>query len=91
MKKQIFIDGEYQYDYEVDGKMHRLLFCDTEFWSDTTRGNIAFEIKDDGNGMNIISLFDKNDIDYSQAEQLQILLRLLDQGTVYEVSTKKLL
>ena len=91
MKKQIFIDGEYQYDYEVDGQLHRLLFCDTEFWSDTTRGTIAFEIKDDGNGMNIISLFDKNNIDYSQAEQLQILLRLLDQNTVYEVSTKKLL
>jgi hypothetical protein len=91
MKKQIFIDGEYQYDYEVSGKLHRLLFCDTEFWSDTTRGTVAFELLDDGNGMNIMSLFDKNNIDYTQAEQLQILLRLLDQGTVYEVSTKKIL
>lgn len=95
MKKQIFIDGEYQYDYEVNyevsSKIHRLLFCDTEFWSDTTRGTLAFELLDDGNGINIISTLDKNNMDYTQAEQLQILLRLLDQDTVYEVSTKKLL
>ena len=63
MKKQIFINGEYQYDYDVSGKMHRLLFCDTEFWTDTVRGTLAFELLDDGNGINIISILDKNNID----------------------------
>lgn len=89
MKQQIFIDNEYQYDYEVDGEIHRLSYCNTEFWSDHVRGTVAFEIKDDGNGMNIISLFDKNDIEYCTAEQLEILLRLLNQKSIYEVSTKK--
>lgn len=89
MKKQIFIDGEYHYDYEKNGMIHTLSFPNIEYWSSHIRGEVALVIKDDGNGYSIQTPFKKSDIDYAEAERLEILLRILNEGPVYEIGTKE--
>jgi hypothetical protein len=89
MKKQIFIDNEYQYDYEQNGMMHTLSYSNVEYWSSHIRGKVALVIKDDGNGYSIQGPFKKSDIDYAEAERLEILLRILNQGPSYEIGTKE--
>lgn len=89
MKKQIFIDGEYQYDYEQNEFIHTLLYANVEYWADHRRGQAAIVIKDDGNGYSIQSPLKKSDIDYAEAERLEILLRILNQGPLYEIGIKQ--
>ena len=89
MKKQIFIDNEYLYDYEYNNIIHTLLYSNTEFWCDDIRGEIAIIIKDDGNGLSIQTPFKKNNIDYVAAERLEILLRIINSGPLYEIGTKE--
>lgn len=89
MKKQIFIDNEYQYDYKQDDMIHTLSYSNSEYWSSHIRGTTALVIKDDGDGYSIQTPFKKSDIDYAEAERLEILLRILNQGPVYEIGTKK--
>jgi len=90
MKKQIFVDGEYQYDYTLNGKIHTLSYSNTEFWAEHVRGIVAFEIKDTGDNLNIITAFNKKQMDYIDAERMLILLRIIDP-VVYESSTKEIL
>lgn len=89
MKKQIFIDNEYVYDYEQNDIIHTLLYSKSEYWTSDIRGEVALIIKDDGNGYSIQTPLKKSDIDYAEAERLEILLRILNQGPVYEIGTKE--
>lgn len=89
MKKQIFIDGEYQYDYIQHNMQHILLYSDTEYWSSHIRGEVALIIKDDGNKQSILTKFRKSNIEYNEAERLEILLRIINSGPIYEISTKE--
>ena len=89
MKKQIFIDREYQYDYEKVGIIHTLSYPNIEYWSSHTRGEIILVIKDDGNKLSIQTPFKKNDIDYAEAEILEILLRIINSGPTYEIGVKE--
>jgi len=92
MNQQIFIDDIHEYDYEelTQGNIihHNLYFSKAEQWADFTKGEIAMVIKDDGNGLEVGEL---NKINYSQAEQLFILLKLINPIQKYEIGTKKLL
>ena len=91
MKQQIFIDGEYQYDYEKKDDYHILSYCDTEFWTATTRNTKALVIKDDGDKLSILTPFrmKHKKIDYDEAERLEILFRIINSNPTYEISTKK--
>jgi hypothetical protein len=91
MKQQIFIDDIHEYDYEEqDGVHHTLYYSNGGEWQNHIKGNIAMTIEDDGNGLKV--KFDDNyRIDYSEAEQLFILLKLINSPAKYEISTKKLL
>lgn len=89
MKKQIFIDGEYQYDYQENNRKHTLFYNNTEFWCDDIRGEIAIVIKDTGNGISIQTPFKKNNIEYDEAERIEILLRIINSGPLYEISVKE--
>ena len=91
MKKQIFVDDIHEYDYElIDDNRHTLYYSNEEQWNDHIKGYVALQIVDDGNGL-IIKFNEKNRIDYSEAEQLYILLKLINQPAKYEISTKVLL
>jgi len=90
MKQQIFVDDIHEYDYElIDERLHTLYYNGVQ-WSSHVIGKVAMQIKDDGNGL-IINFNDKNRIDYSEAEQLFILLKLIDNKAKYEIGTKRLL
>jgi len=91
MKEQIFIDGEYDYDYAiVDDTKHTLYYSNAEHWSSHVKGQIAFQLEDDGNGFRILTKFsEKNRIDYSESEYLYILLKLANSPRTYEIGTKR--
>ena len=93
MKQQIFVDGGYDYDYEVvDDNIHTLYYSKREHWTESLRGEIAFQIEDDGNGFNLLTkLTDKKKLDYSESEYLYILLRITHTSNIYEIGTKKIL
>lgn len=91
MKKQIFIDNEYQYDYEKIGMLHKLSYPDIEYWNSHVRGTVAIVIKDDGNGLSIQTPLRKKDIDYAEAERFEIILRIINSTPKYEIGTKELL
>lgn len=91
MKQQIFVDGGYDYDYEViDNNKHTLYYSKRNHWTESLRGEIAFQIEDDGDGFNLLTkLADKKKLDYSEAEYLYILLRLTNCHNNYEIGTKR--
>jgi hypothetical protein len=88
MKKQIFVDNEYMYDYEIiDVNIHTLYHSNNEYWSGHTRGKVAMQIIDDGNGLILPPKLKR--LDYAKAEYMFILLKLINQPAVYEISSKQ--
>jgi hypothetical protein len=92
MKQQIFIDDIHEYDYEEitqgDVIHHNLYFSNAEQWNDHIKNKIAMVIKDTGNGL---EGDESGKIDYHEAEQLFILLKLINPIQKYEIGTKRLL
>ena len=89
MKKQIFVDDEYMYDYGIiNDNVHTLYYSNNEFWSDHVREQEAMQIIDDGDGLILPAKL--KTLDYSQAEQMFILLKLINQPAVYEIASKEL-
>jgi len=89
MKKQIFVDDEYMYDYDIiNDNVHTLYYSNSEFWSDHVREQEAMQIIDDGDGLILPAKL--KTLDYSQAEQMFILLKLINQPAVYEIASKEL-
>ncbi len=95
MKQQIFIDDIHEYDYELlekgNIKFHNLYYSNGGEWQEHIKGMIAMSIIDDGNGLQGNEEQPLSRIDYSEAEQLFILLKLINQPAKYEIATKKLL
>jgi hypothetical protein len=94
MKQQIFIDDVHEYDYEFlqtgNGKLHNLYYSNGSEWTEHVKGMVAMSIKDDGNGLEGMD-GSSNRINYSEAEQLFILLKLINSPAKYEIAEKKLL
>jgi hypothetical protein len=82
----IIVDGRHEYDYSLEENVHTLRYSDNGSW--TYPNEVAMQIVDDGNGL-IIKFSEKNRIDYSEAEQLLILLKLINKDTIYELVTEK--
>ena len=91
MKQQIFIDDIHEYDYELtDDNLHTLYYSNGSEWTEHVKGMIAMSIRDDGNGLEGMD-GSSNRINYSEAEQLFILLKLINSPAKYEIAEKKLL
>jgi len=86
--KEIFIDGEYEYDYEELDGVYTLYHNHSEQWNLHTKGGVALQIIDDGNGLKFGGKKIKNRIDYSQSIYLTILLKLINKDYKFEVSNK---
>lgn len=93
MKKQVYVDERHEYDYDIiEDTIHTLYYSLGDHWSTPYRGEIAFQIQDDGNGLIILTKFtQKNRINYSEAEYMFIMLKLINQPAKYEIGTKQLL
>jgi hypothetical protein len=84
----ILVDGRHEYDYSLeDDNVHTLRYSDNGSW--TFPKEVAMQVTDDGNGL-IVKFSEKGRIDYSEAEMLLILLKLINtEKTTYEVVTQK--
>jgi hypothetical protein len=89
--EEIYIDGRHEYDYcfnNDDVSTYTLYHSHDDYWSDHIKGIEALRLEDTGNGVKIIGLNSKKEIDYSQIEELHILLRLYTQVIHYEIAHK---
>jgi hypothetical protein len=83
----IIVDGKHEYDYFLeDDNVHTLSYSDNGSWN--YPNEIAMQLIDDGNGL-VIKFREKGRIDYSEAEQLLILLKIINRDIKYELVTNK--
>ena len=79
--KQIFVDGEYDYDYSQElteeGVVHILFISNAEHWSSHVRGEEIVSITDDGNGFIFNHSRPKKRMDYHEAFALSVLLKII--------------
>ena len=86
--EQIIVDNKHEYDYNLDNNHHELYYSDNGEWS--YPGDLSLRITDDGNGLAVTTEDEKLVyLDYSTAEKLLILLKLINRKYVYEVVTKR--
>jgi hypothetical protein len=90
-REEIYINGKHEYDYhkhEVSKNItvHTLYFSDEDEWDDSFKKQVAMQLVDNGDGIEIIGACTKKTFDYSEAEQLHILLRLSSTHVVYQIA-----
>ena len=90
-REEIYINGRHEYDYHKlqatpNVTVHTLYYSEDEEWSDHIRKSVAMQLVDDGNGIEIIGINAKKHIEYLEAEQLHILLRLSSTHCVYQIT-----
>lgn len=99
MKNQIFVNNEYEYDYDcvIKGKkeIHTLYYAAVEAWNDELHNKPLMTIEDTGDSLNIVTKINYKDVDYLTSDHLLILLKIINSKppfeNVYEIGTKKLL
>lgn len=90
-REEIYINSKHEYDYHKleaapNATVHTLYFSDNEEWSDHLRKQVAMQLIDNGGGIEIIGACTKKNLDYLEAEQLHILLRLASTHCVYQIA-----
>lgn len=83
----IIVDGKHEYDYFLeDDNVHTLRYSDNGSW--TYPKEVAMQVMDDGNGL-VVQLDEEGRINYSEAEILLILLKIINRDIKYELVTNK--
>jgi len=91
MKRQIFVEGKHDYDYEEvttsQGILHTLSRSHSEEWSEEHRGELLYSVLDNGDGFKFDQKIKKR-MDYHEAFSLSVLLKKIsfNECTV-EIST----
>jgi hypothetical protein len=90
-REEIYINGKHEYDYHKleatsETTVHTLYFSDDFEWADHIRKTVAMQLVDTGNGIELIGINSKKEINYLEAEQLHILLRLSCSHGVYQIT-----
>ena len=90
-REEIYIDGKHEYDYHKlqaaeHTTVHTLYFSDDDEWADNLKKQVAMQLVDTGDGIQIIGISIKKEINYLEAEQLHILLRLTITHSVYQIA-----
>ena len=90
-KEEIYINGRHDYDYHKleatpSVTVHTLYHSDDSEWSEHVRNTVAMQLVDNGNGIELIGVNSKKEIDYLEAERLHILLRLSSSHCVYKIA-----
>ena len=80
-REEIYINGKHEYDYHKleatsDVTVHTLYFSDDDEWADNLKKQVAMQLVDNGDGIEIIGACTKKHLNYLEAEQLHILGRL---------------
>ena len=82
----ILVDNQIEYRYALIERDHCLYYSDNESWTEDTRNTLAMSIQDDGDGLILDDKYKK--LDYLQAVQLSILLRIICSDQVFEAAEK---
>jgi hypothetical protein len=90
-REEIYINGSHEYDYHKlqaaeNATVHTLYFSSIDEWNDNLKKQVAMQLVDTGNGIQIIGVNTKKEINYLEAEQLHILLRLSSTNSVYQIA-----
>ena len=90
-REEIYINGRHEYDYHKlqvtpDVEVHTLYYSDDESWADNMKKQVAMQLVDNSDGIEIIGACSKKYFDYMEAEQLHILLRLASTHCVYQIA-----
>jgi hypothetical protein len=90
-REEIYINGRHEYDYHKleatkQAIVHTLYYSDDYEWADHVRKTVAMQLVDNGGGIEIIGISTKKEINYLEAEQLHILLRLSSTHSVYQIT-----
>jgi len=90
-REEIYINGKHEYDYHKlqaaeHATVHTLYFSDDEEWADNLKKQVAMQLVDTGDGIQIIGACTKKVLNYLEAEQLHILLRLSSTHSVYQIA-----
>ena len=90
-REEIYINGRHEYDYHKleatkNVTVHTLYFSDDDSWADNMKKQVAMQLVDNGDGIEIIGACTKKNLDYLEAEQLHILLRLASVRSVYQIA-----
>lgn len=90
-REEIYINSRHEYDYHKleatrNVTVHTLYFSDDEEWADNMKKQVAMQLVDNGDGIEIIGACTKKNLDYLEAEQLHILLRLASTSCVYQIA-----
>tara|TARA_R110000868_G_scaffold190368_2_gene434006 strand:+ start:156 stop:512 length:357 start_codon:yes stop_codon:yes gene_type:complete len=90
-REQIYINGKHDYDYHKleaaqHATVHTLYYSDNDEWVDCIRKTVAMQLVDTGDGIQIVDVWTKKEINYLKAEQLHILLRLASVHSVYQIA-----
>jgi len=100
MKQQVFVNNEYDYDYELTkndegNDIHTLSYADVDSWDNSVKNTAAMQIEDFGNGLSIITKINQNNLLYSEADELLILLKIINSdatlNNVHEIGTKRVI
>lgn len=90
-REEIYINSRHEYDYHKleaakNVTVHTLYFSDDEEWGDSMKKQVAMQLVDNGDDIEIISAGTKKTFNYLEAEQLHILLRLPSTSCVYQIA-----
>jgi hypothetical protein len=90
-REEIYINGRHEYDYHKleaakNATVHTLYFSDDDEWVDNMKKQVAMQLVDNGDGIEIIGACTKKTLNYLEAEQLHILLRLSSTHCVYQIA-----
>ena len=90
-REEIYINDRHEYDYHKleatkNVTVHTLYFSDDDSWADNMKKQVAMQLVDNGDGVEIIGACTKKHLDYLEAEQLHILLRLSSTHCVYQIA-----
>lgn len=90
-REEIYINSRHEYDYHKleatrNVTVHTLYYSDDEEWGETVKKQVAMQLVDNGNGIEIIGACTKKTLNYLEAEQLHILLRLSSTHSVYQIA-----
>lgn len=86
--KEVFIDEEYQYDYEYVDRIHTLYYSKGELWCESHKGQIAMQIEDSGDGIIFGKKLKNRKYNYDTALHLAILMKLIHSEYKFEISNK---
>lgn len=99
--RKIYVNGVHEYNYSISTRdsllgsndknytqvtVYRLYYSDHHDWYETYRGELAMEVIDTGDGLRFENSI--HEFDYSEAQQLRILLGIIMKSDCEELQMR---